>query len=230
MSIQAQDQPKTFIGGGVSLNRTSSPDPDPTKSGDGGKVYFGAYGEAGLAHPKGFQARLLVEYTRFPQLPTIFTLDEASTRTATSEVRFRPELRLNLFKNEAFQPFVSGGLEMFRQFFEDQETHSYGSYSRPLQAFGINPLLGAGVQVGSNEIQYTYLFTDKSAFNSSYLNGHRLGYSYTHKVSNRLSLKASGEADYVTFRESDGRYHDYYREKDVIFKGRIGFIFHSKEK
>lgn len=209
----------------MSVTRSSgSIDPDPLVTGDGGITFPGLYVEGAYGFPANLQGRLLAEWNREATLQTIFTQDEGADRRATSEVRLRPELRFYFSKAGYFKPFVGGGVEYTRQFFQPVgEGHSYGR--RPNE--NLNPLFTAGTGIGYNhEASFTRLFN--GTLNSSYLNGYRVGYSYTRPITERLALKIGGEADYVSFRECSGfdyKSCDGYYEKDTVLKARVGFIF-----
>lgn len=221
LSIKAQEQTnKTFIGAGINITHSSSSVPN-------GDTFPGVYAEAGLNLPKRFQARFLFTADNEAQLPTIYTRDKG-LRTPNAEIRFRSQLRYYLPKLNYLTPFVSGGVELSKQLFPQtpQTTHTY----KPYPEAGLNPLAGIGLGINNHEASYTHIFQDNSVFNKSKLSGHRANYSYIHRLNNRLSLKATGEADYVSFREHDGSYGDYYREKDIVWKVRLGFIFHNDGK
>jgi hypothetical protein len=226
-------QAQTFVGGGVGLVRSSSPDPSPNATGDGGNLFPSVYAEAGLDLPRGFQARILAEYNQDATFETLFRCDECQSRYATSEVRVRPELRYWIGGNDYIQPFIAGGVDYYRQSFRktsyvpagdhDDEYEHYG-----LPQAGINPTFTVGARLWAwHEASFTRLFADRSTLNSSELEGYRVGYSYTRPFpfGSRFKIKVGGEIDYVTFRESDGHYSDYYYERDVAFKVRLGLIF-----
>lgn len=219
----------TYVGGGVGINRSSNPDPSPEATRDGGITFPSVYAEGGLKLPLGFQARLLAEAGKEPHLRTLFTTDEGTDRQAVYEVRLRPELRFYLLKEGTIRPFVGGAVDYYRQSFKSLRKEEHGGYGRyrSLPTAGLNPLLIVGTGIGYNhEIFYSRIFTDKTVLNPSYLSGHRAGYTYLRPLTERISLKLAGEADYVTFRETNGRgYVDLYYENDFVAKARIGFIF-----
>lgn len=229
-------QAQSFIGFGAGVTRSSAADPSPARTGDGGAYNATVYVEAGAPLPLNLEMRLFGSYGLAPELPTIFTRDEGSSRKAYGEFRVRPELRLYLAPGESkVRPFVAGGVEYFRQRFN--ETAEPGPLPDPLPAYvehsgpslpasGLNPFASFGVRIGKgNEVSFSRLFPDNTILNASRLEGYRASYTFTRRVSKRLSFKLSGEADYVTFREASGFGPfdaDPYRERDAIFRIRVG--------
>lgn len=217
---------QTFIGGGFSVTRSTAYDPSPLATGDGGKVFAGAYVEAGYDLRRGLQVRVLGEYLSEPTLTNIFTQDENVGRFARDEFRLRPELRYQRGADAPIRPFIGGGVDYYRQRFESVKgRYGYGGYGSGAPAAGLNPYLvvGAGI-CKSHEASYARLFTDTTTLNDSRLSGHRVGYTYTRPLSNRLSLRVAGEIDYVKYSESNGRYIDSYYERDAAFKLRVGLV------
>lgn len=211
---------QTFIGGGVSVNRSSSYDPSPAKRGDGGQVYAGGYVEGGYQFPAALQARFLAEYSSDVALRSIFTSDAPTGRMPKGEFRFRPEVRLRPGCKEAkFCLFLAGGADYFRQRFD-------GAAGRYAPAAGLNPTFTVGAEFGEyNEVGFTRLFTDKTSLNRSELHGYRLGYSHVRPLYRRLRFKLAGEVDYVIYRDSIGPYVATYTKRDAVFKVRFGFTF-----
>src|SRR5262245_36924598 len=100
---------QTFVGGGASVTRSSSYDPSPLTTGDGGKTFPGGYVEGGYQFPLGLQARFLGEYSSDVQLRSIFVSDAPTGRIPKDEFRFRSELRLRPgCKDARFCLFVGG--------------------------------------------------------------------------------------------------------------------------
>jgi|SRR5215813_4197016 len=233
---KAEAQDKTFIGGGVSIIRSSNFDPTPAKTHDGGSTFPGGYVEGALALPKNFQARVLAEYSGTPQLQTIFTTDEGS-RKAIGEFRIRPELRYYFNPESKIRPFVAGGADFFHQRFAEQkpaplpepvpaiayeEEHGHSEPSS-----GFNAYLTFGAAIGEyHEASFTRLFTDHTDLNPSKLSGYRGNYTYTRPLFGPVNLKAGVELDWLKFRETNGYgYVDPYYETDTVIKARIGFVF-----
>lgn len=235
-SVAANAQ--TFIGYGASLNRSSAYDPSPLATGDGGKVFAGAYVEAGYQFPRSLQARVLAEYLGEPTLTNIFTTDEGIDRKAKDEFRIRPELRYS-FGEGNIKPFAGAGVDYFRQRFTGQGGGILASCGGQAICYfgqlagtrnpvaGLNPYITAGARIGPNhEASYAYLFTDRTSLNNSRLRGHRANYSYTTpKFLGPFAVKITGEADYLYYRESNGVYTDSYYERDVVFKVRVGLHY-----
>jgi hypothetical protein len=217
---------QTYVGGGLNIIRSSSYDPSPLKTGDGGKVYVGGYAEGAYQFPLGLQARFLGEYNSDVALRSIFTSDTNVGKLPTAEFRFRPELRLRPTCGERiFCLFIGGGVDYYRQRFVETKKYSHeDEYDEP--ASGLNPFLTIGAEFGKNhEASFSRLFTDKTSLNNSQLHGYRAGYSYTKPITNHLHFKVAGEADYVIYRDSIGYYVATYTKRDAVFKGRVGLIF-----
>ena len=225
------------IGVGTSFVRTSAPDPDPTRTKDGGANLAAINVEANAPLPLNLEMRLLASYGFAAELPTIFTRDEGASRKAIAEIRLRPELRLYLNRSGFVQAFVAGGVEYYRQRFVGTEPAPsplpdplppvayIESHEARLPASGLNPLLTFGARLGEySEASYSRIFQDQTILNASGLQGHRIAYSFTREISKRLSLKVAAEADYVRYREAAGFdpiFADNYGERDLIYRVRV---------
>lgn len=211
---------QTFIGGGFSVNRSSSYDPSPTTRGDGGNVYAGGYVEGGYQFPVGLQARFLAEYNSDVALKSIFTSDAKRAEMPKAEFRLRPALKLRPGCGEAqFCLFFEGGADYYRQRIETAARHAES-------AAGLNPFFAVGAEFGkAHEVAFLRLFTDKTALNNSQLHGYRASYSHTRPLSGRLHFKVAGEVDYGIYRDSAGYYVATYTKRDAIFKFRVGLIY-----
>lgn len=214
---------QTYVGGGAIVARSSSYDPSPAATGDGGQALKGVYVEAGYQFPAGLQARLLAEYLTDASLRSIFTSDAAVGKTASGEFRLRPELRLRPNCKEArYCLFIGGGVDYYRQRFETTGEQVRGASP----ASGLNPFFIVGADFGKSlEVNFRRLFADQSALNSSELRGYSAGAVYTRRLVGRFHLRIAGEADYVIYRDSIGYYVAGYEKRDAIFKLRGGLVF-----
>jgi len=223
VSVGAQ----TFIGGGVMLTRSSSFDPSPLATKDGGKTFKGVYVEGGYKFPLGLQARFLNEYSTDVALNSIFTSDTDRGKKPNGEFRFRPELRLRIgCEIGKVRPFIGGGVDYFRQRFTHEAMHAYGGHEYDEPAAGLNPFFVVGAELDKgHELSFSRLFADTTILNNSQLRGYRGGYSYTRHLFGRVHLRLAGEADYVTYRDSIGEYVATYDKHDAVIKFRGGLIF-----
>jgi len=226
----------TYIGSGAKIHHTTNTD----------ATNPGVYVEGALKLPKNFQARFLGDFSTESELGTLLTRDNNTERKATWETRFRPSLRYHSpFTFGTFKPFVEAGVDIYRQGFEGKGAECYGGdcgksyagygsyrsgYFAPrLPKAGLNPFLGAGIRYKNYEAAYIRIFEDVGSWNISRLKGHRIGASYERPFYGPFSLKVAGEFDAVSFRESYGPYYDLYRERDNVFRVRVGFTF-GKER
>ena len=223
MALAISAHAQTFIGGGLSVIRSSSYDPSPMRRNDGGKTYPGVYVEGGYQFPGGLQARFLGEYNSDVALRSIFTSDTPIGKKTGGEFRFRPELRLRPgCKESGFCLFLAGGADYYRQRMS-QMSHGEREYAEP--AAGLNPFFTVGAEFGkAHEVSFSRLFTDKTALNDSQLHGYRGEYSYTRPLAGHLHFKVAGEVDYVIYRDSIGEYVASYEKRDAMVKIRVGFI------
>lgn len=227
---------QTFFGGGVSVTRSSSYDPSPLTRKDGGQTFAGAYVEGGYDLRHGLQARFLADYQTKPTLNSIFTSDADTGRVATSEFRFRPELRYQFSAEGKVKPFVAAGADIYRQFFRSTEPPAptpgplpaYAAYDEGGEyerapSVGSNPYLTIGATIAEYyELSYSHLFADAGGFNNSNLRGERANASFTHPLFGRFHFKAGAEFDYVTFRDSTVGYIATYDKRDLIGRVRVG--------
>lgn len=176
-------------------------------------VFPSVYADLKVGLPANLQYRLHGEISKDEYLSTIFTRDNHPTRKASGEVRLTPELRFWFNRGgSTFKPFVGGGVDYFRQF----------GLEKPYQ--GLNPLLTFGTRIGYGyEVSFTRIFTDPTDWNRSDLSGYRADFAYDKKLAGKLHLVLGAGVDWLRFREDAGVGYDYYFERDLVPKVRVGF-------